>query len=513
MPLTHIDIINFDLKSIMQIENNTFESQALGIYHLLNNPVSHYTTVSFKESPDQEPYAQLIRGQNGIVLNVAPENKQAFMQALENTETKDILTLLIFRVTQETNINTALQQIFSNNTDKLIEHKGDLLERKSYRPDPLLWNNEQTIPKSFYEYDIEYDPVVVETQNKAVEEQCLEDFIKAQHALENVIQEVLENDEQVINLFRSVSNRIVQLIDIDTEIRLQEAGITSEHHVEIEQNAILSRVIAQTDASPHYPNPRDKSGVNVEMGAQHFQGFHGLSPLAIRNVLKDGNIRELGLIQLRSSDFLKTIINNAERLKKVNTLLFQKHGWVLDPLLIDQLMQGMAQGPEKKEKSASVRDSVKKSDRDSISSHLSQSPNPYNEAFHNTYQPQVGGVSGTAERTLTIASVLGYDTKHDLELLRMACLAWLIDTKCHSVDEIMVGCKAFELPYKAGPKSYEYICLGVGKEVFVEKLKENLQTKGLKLPDYYLSKEHVDNVLRSIEKNEFYNKKPTERNV
>jgi hypothetical protein len=118
--------------------------------------------------------------------------------------------------------------------------------------------------------------------------------------------------------------------------------------------------------------------------------------------------------------------------------------------------------------------------------------------------PMITGISGTTDSVLTMGFMLGlFEGSSGPEKMRdaiTACMGWMIDAKDHSAHEILTSSKSFGFHYQAGPKSYELI--RPGDEELLRSLKEKQMERGFKMPDEYLSLEHVMSLVNpKIEEN------------
>lgn len=397
---------------------------------------------------------------------------------------------------------------------------------------------------------------------------CLEQYAQAQSAFDEALGEVLANDPQVLETARTLATRMVQLIDADTELavkenvtnavkkRLEAEGVSDpiiieaqlQLALELEKNAALSRIISQKVSRTEE--------VIVDPGNVTEQGFHGMSPQSIRNVLKNGNLRELMYILFRTTDkYTKNLIADnsgqiSPRMAQINAMLQERYGWQVDVEFAAKMLEGQSQaerqrygiykpgiyhqlGEERAPRSDEERKEFRSksptlklsdsdlSERESMvytgevgkaakEKHNQELPwtpggemwkrkenevTAYSAAAKATMQPFVASVSGTTDRTLTESILLGMGTQEDLIKCRSACLGWLVAGRNHSVDEIMTSGKSFDLPYIPGPSAYQYI--DPKRPEIIEKVAAKLASKGIELPDYYLSANNVARVLSS----------------
>jgi len=395
---------------------------------------------------------------------------------------------------------------------------------------------------------------------------CLEQYAQAQIAFDQALGEVLESDPETLETARTLATRMIQLIDVDTEVEVKERvsesvisrltaeGVTDATlikaqinlAIELEKNSALSRIISQKTSRTEE--------VNIDPGNITEQGFHGMSPQSIRNVLKNGNLRELMYILFRTTDkYTKNLIADSSgkispRMAQINAILQERHGWQVDVEFAAKMLEGQNQaerdrygiykpgiyhksGEERSPRSPQEKQEYRRSNspRRVSDTELSERENlvytgevgeavekrkdqelpwtpgaevwkkkekevtAYSAAANATLQPFVASVSGTCDRTLTESILLGKGSREDLIKCRSACLGWLVAGRNHSVDEIMTSGKSFDLPYVPGPESYQYI--DPDHPETIAAVAANLEKKGIKLPDYYLSEANVVRVL------------------
>ena len=102
--------------------------------------------------------------------------------------------------------------------------------------------------------------------------------------------------------------------------------------------------------------------------------------------------------------------------------------------------------------------------------------------------PIIAGISGTTDQSLVMAGIVGMNSKEDLINMRLCYIAWMVSSDDHSLHEIMESSKSFNLEYSAGIDSYKYIY--PNHPEFIKALEEEMEKRGFKLPDYYLSENH-----------------------
>ncbi len=104
--------------------------------------------------------------------------------------------------------------------------------------------------------------------------------------------------------------------------------------------------------------------------------------------------------------------------------------------------------------------------------------------------PLQAGISGTTDHLLTLSGLLGLHSKNDMELLRLNLIAWMVPED-HSIHEIMTSSKSFGMPYHPRSDGYKDILSNDSelKKPFMDILSRKLSEKGLRFPEYYLSKD------------------------
>ncbi|MCR9137502.1 MAG: hypothetical protein NXI27_16010 [Alphaproteobacteria bacterium] len=107
--------------------------------------------------------------------------------------------------------------------------------------------------------------------------------------------------------------------------------------------------------------------------------------------------------------------------------------------------------------------------------------------------PRCSGISVSADQMLTMAGVVGLKSKSHLVRLRAAFLPWMVGNDDHSVDEIMISAKSFGLNYQPSPDYYKQIY--PGSRAFLRSLEQCQASRGFNLPDHYLTRRHVLDLL------------------
>lgn len=118
---------------------------------------------------------------------------------------------------------------------------------------------------------------------------------------------------------------------------------------------------------------------------------------------------------------------------------------------------------------------------------------PYLKGVEELGLPKYSSLSGSSDQMFTMAGILDIKTKEELMDLRFVFLPWMSGYHDHTADEIMTSVKAFGLPYTQAPDYYKQI--HPDYDQFIPLLKKAQQERGFELPDYYLSKEHVENIM------------------
>ncbi len=114
-------------------------------------------------------------------------------------------------------------------------------------------------------------------------------------------------------------------------------------------------------------------------------------------------------------------------------------------------------------------------------------PHDYLTAIEAVRAPAAAGISGTLDLILTMGIYFGMDSKEDLQKGRLACLGWMLDSKDHSINEIMTASKGFGFEYVTSPQSYAQIY--PEDEHFVDNVRQAQISRGSDLPDHFLSED------------------------
>jgi adenylate kinase family enzyme/nitrogen regulatory protein PII-like uncharacterized protein len=402
-----------------------------------------------------------------------------------------------------------------------------------------------------------------EGQIQKIEMTCLEQFSKAQNEFDKALAGILENDPEVLKFARDLAGRMIQLIDAVTELEVTEKvtksvenklkgssktdiNVQIKSRIELEKNAALSRLIGQkTQRGGH---------VAVDEGYIADQGYPGMSPQAIRNVAKNGNVREAMYIMFRTPySFMSDVLGNphSDKLQQINQQLQKNYGWQVDIEFIEQMLNAPKSDSQTKaginakgahyeagfdreerskheqekyrrENPPPLMNEVKLSEREkfvqtgeiesrqedlgkkrlpwragSLEFKPSSPPKtPYSKAAELTKQPFVASLSGNADLTLTRSAILGLGSRDNLMTCRKACLGWLVSGNNHSADEVMLVSKSFHLPYTQGPEGYKDI--DPENKQLIPRIEKKLSIKGKKLPPFYLSEENVTQVAQQL---------------
>ena len=105
------------------------------------------------------------------------------------------------------------------------------------------------------------------------------------------------------------------------------------------------------------------------------------------------------------------------------------------------------------------------------------------------------GISGSTDFIMTMGFMIGlFDNlglakEKTMRDCMVACLGWMVDARDHSAHEILTAAKSFGLAYTPGPDSYKQI--RPGDDAFINDLKLAQEKRGYRMPEYYLSAEHV----------------------
>lgn len=410
-----------------------------------------------------------------------------------------------------------------------------------------------------------------EAQIKEIRAACLADYAQGLVDFDEALGEVLSVDADVVAFSRKMATRMVQLIDAATEVAvkdkittgvlqsLRKLGISDEEiakrapieiqkQLELEKNAGLSKVIGQKAISG------DHSKVAIDFGNVIDQGFSGMSPQSIRNVLKNGNLREAMYILFRPATYYyrDLLLNpHAENVAAINKILQAEHGWQIDIDLADEILKHCSTDVKKrygvnapgayynfgfereerskeeqerylKENPAPQMGEVALSEREKFvhtgditqrqenidnqrlpwrsgTAEFKEPQNkklPYAQAAEAMQQKFVASLSGTTDRILTISAMLGYGSYEELIQARKACLGWLVLGKNHTSDEVLVPSKSFHLPYTPGPKGYQDI--DPGNDKLLKDIEKRLKKKSKVMPEFYLGEKNVEQVAQRL---------------
>lgn len=129
----------------------------------------------------------------------------------------------------------------------------------------------------------------------------------------------------------------------------------------------------------------------------------------------------------------------------------------------------------------------------------------YVEIVQQLKLPVVSGISGTLDHAISMAGLLGIGVSEDLktrqeelELMRAAYIAFMVPSDDHSVHEVMQSAASYYLPYTAGPGYQKQIFPQEG-EKFLDKLQAMQEAQGMKLPEYYLSCEFMEILIKEMQ--------------
>lgn len=105
--------------------------------------------------------------------------------------------------------------------------------------------------------------------------------------------------------------------------------------------------------------------------------------------------------------------------------------------------------------------------------------------------PMIASISGTFDQMAAMGGFLGLTLEPcQLEILKVAMIAFMVPNRDHSVDEILQSSKSYNLEYIPGPGFERFIFPSMG-EVFLKQIHAEMQKRKAKLPSYYLTAEHA----------------------
>lgn len=367
-----------------------------------------------------------------------------------------------------------------------------------------------------------------------------------------------EMSKRVLTLIEiSAQLELVQVDEINLdENQLKKIGVSEEAiHArapgflgELKQKNVKTKIISET-------------GSGIEKGNVNEAGFVGFSPLAIQNAT-DGNLRERLYIPFKTTHgFTGKLLAKPENVKSINERLrHQGESWQLNEAIIDELRMNTgdkrgglyAYGAYALSRDGSRIEQTKEflenytNTNPTVSEQQKTARSPLSErellgqtgalstdsdkriqwlpgeAFsriredkaHKTLKAadetgdlMLTGISGTTDSLLTMGHMLGMfngDSIAKEKAMRnamLACMGWMVDAKDHTAHEIQTGAKSFGLAYTAGPDSYKQIRPDDAE--FIEKLKIAQERRGFKMPEDYLSAEHVRELARKKQAEEF----------
>lgn len=418
-----------------------------------------------------------------------------------------------------------------------------------------------------------------------LEKACLQDFKKAQRGLEHSIAEVALEHPDSIAFVEKYNQRVFELMRAYAEVLLEDEGLLpvsdapperqaaiKEAHIELKVNAIMAGMFSQTrpvrqkketDSSGEYElvgvKARRKSGEELEVtgvvqeGIANEAGNVGMNPLAIRKVLKEGNLRERFYIHYKTlSGFGNELFKDRDKVERVNSKL---KGWQVDVQQLKEMTN--EQGPydygvyASKTKASRLREFRSLHQREQVAAEQNlpiaedrrpiplsyrekmmstrelspettrlgsdlqkiyedrakektkwqsgkawfttptskENPNEYIVNREKLELEAIAGMSGVTDQCMTTAVLIGLNTRQDLEQLRLALLGWLIEAQDHSYHEIMMSSKTFGLDYHPSPDSYRDIYPGDAD--FAKKIERAQGLQGLPMPAECLQVEYV----------------------
>ncbi|MDF1826819.1 MAG: ADP-ribosyltransferase [Legionellaceae bacterium] len=310
--------------------------------------------------------------------------------------------------------------------------------------------------------------------------------------------------------------------------------------VELKKKNIKTKIISEIGANSA-----------TDFGNRSEAGFVGFSPLAIENATQ-GNLRERMYIAYKATHgFTKNLFLNSNQVTKINQALKNKgFDWQLNEKAINFFKEhthGKQDGLYTYGAYATSREGsrVTKTEQERMQYITQKSPmiremesarmplsqrellaqtgdlnthhsdqkiqwlpgeahakvldsreHPTLKAADATSDLMLTGISGTTDAILTLGHMIGmFNTNHAEEQKKkmhdalIACIGWMVDARDHTTHEILVSGKSFGLDYIPGPASYKYI--RPGDDAFLTKLRQAQAARGFKMPDEYLSQEHL----------------------
>lgn len=383
-----------------------------------------------------------------------------------------------------------------------------------------------------FDYDAPFVHVPVENRRSSEDtakicNRCRKDYEAAMEAMEESIADAIVNNKPTKELVNEAAHRMLQFLEKYAEVLVEMDGLEPS-----QAEILVYRLLADT-----YLIGEEKT--------KEYSGNVGSNPLAIRHALEGGNLREqLFLLLSFKKSVLKHVVRNEEAVNKINEKLQEsKSGWQLayEPKYGDDgIYEALTETeelrrfsntnisewkeknnptietgdqtrfpPSEREKRLATGDPVIGPEHKDIRYQWSagaaalkpatvkeKPDNLYLKAADELHLPLVAGISGTTDGIMATINVLGLNSKEEMSLARMACLAFFVDTKSHSVYEVMTSSKSFGLKFHPSPDYYKQIDpIETG---FLKDLEISQSKRGFKMPDYYLSEKHFDEVSNQI---------------
>lgn len=112
--------------------------------------------------------------------------------------------------------------------------------------------------------------------------------------------------------------------------------------------------------------------------------------------------------------------------------------------------------------------------------------------------PRVASISGTYDQMAAMAGFVQAALKPDeLEILKVAMIAFMVPARDHSVDEILQSSKSYNLDYEPGPGFERFIYPSMGN-AFLSRIYAEVEKRNEHRPAYYLSADYTEQLYKQV---------------
>lgn len=348
------------------------------------------------------------------------------------------------------------------------------------------------------------------TQRSQIQGECLEGYAKSVLACEKIVSELAAQHSDSQHFSKEMCRRLFAVA--------KAYSVVMEEREPSHSN-FLKELKSRTRPHSNFVN-------------DHLHpGSVGYNPIAIENVVENGNLREqMTLVYSGIWTLLPIIFENPEIVTEVNKKL-EADGFQLNVDLINEDRSKLnyfpaalpvthfrktggripnTNPPESKPKVREISDLSLREARTTLQDFIpkekfedagerrvqwvrgkdlfkvNKDSDFYQHAVAVGQLPIVTGPSGTADGLLYGCKYLGMAGEVEQGLLAMT--AWMVRVGDHSLHEIRTAGSFHGIPYEEGPRAFENIYSA--DPHFTENLRSALQRENLELPGYYLSPEY-----------------------